>query len=233
MAVAEPDPLLVIGCQPQIGAERWYPDGEHHHATRLCPCLQPSHCTTGEPADPPADEEDIESIDHCCKYVDPGPDRLGVGDHHQSLQGHAHVGGGTDAQLGKTGNADPGSFARWSGCESKCKRHRCPAATGDRRTTLDAREQLREGLVYRERALVGSNCCQRREAFGKREHSTNCIEQMFALQVGAGALAACLPLGQRGRTSFPQRLWHELRVGRGCRAAAVAGGLGGGSFFGR
>jgi hypothetical protein len=33
MTIAEPDPLIVIGRQPQVGAERWYSYGEHHHTT--------------------------------------------------------------------------------------------------------------------------------------------------------------------------------------------------------
>jgi hypothetical protein len=111
----------------------------------MCPCLQPSHRTTGEPADPPTDDNDIKSVDHCRKYVDPGPYRLGVTcDHHQSLQSHAHISGSANAKLRKTGDADPRTFARWRRRESQCERHRCTAATRDRRTTHQGREQLGE-----------------------------------------------------------------------------------------
>jgi hypothetical protein len=149
VAVAETDPLIVIGRQPQVGAERWYPYGEHDHTARLRPGLQPANRTTGELADPRTDQDDIETVDHCCKYIDPGDGLEIAGNHHQSLECHTHVGGSAYAQLGKADNTDPCSFGRWRRRESKRQGHRGPAAAGDGRTTLEGWQQTGERLVHR------------------------------------------------------------------------------------
>jgi hypothetical protein len=110
MAVAEPDPLIVTGGQLQIGAELGNSHGQHHHAARVCPGLQPTHCTTAETTNPLADQDHIEPVDHRRQHVDP---RRVAGDHHQPLQRHPHVGGGSDTQLGESGHPDPCPFTRW------------------------------------------------------------------------------------------------------------------------
>jgi hypothetical protein len=108
VTIAEPDPLVAVGAEPQIGAERRDPHGEHHHAARLRPGLQPAHRAGTETANLPADHDDVEPVDHRPQYVDP---RRVAGHHHQPLQRHPHVGCGADAQLGKPCHTDPGTLA--------------------------------------------------------------------------------------------------------------------------
>jgi hypothetical protein len=129
VTVAEPDPLIVVGCHPQICTEGRHPDGEHDDTAGLGPGLQPAHRATGQPADALADQDDIEPVDHRRQHVDP---RWITGDDHQPLERHPHVGRGADAKLRKAGDTDPGTLARWHRSERQSQRHRCLAATGDR-----------------------------------------------------------------------------------------------------
>ena len=164
MTLTEAHPTIVVSRQLQIGPQRWYPDGEQHRTAGLHASLQSSHSPTAETAHPLADHHHIETIDHRRQHVDP---QWITGDEDQPLEGDTHVGGSTDAELGKPGHTDPGSLPRRLGGQCHGQRHCGAAVASDRGTTLQRWQQLDQRLVDRQCSLAGGNGGQRRKPFSQ------------------------------------------------------------------
>jgi len=162
VAVTEADPLAVAGGQLQIGGQRRDPNGEQHDTARLRPGLQPAHRPWAEAAGTVTDHDDVEPVDHRCQHVDP---RRITGDHHQPFQGHADVGGGADAELGKPGDTDPGASSRRSGGQRQRQRHPGRAVAGHRGAALECGEQLGQRFVHGQGSFTGGG--QRRKTFSQ------------------------------------------------------------------